>query len=56
MKGEQEVAAMHAAGPPRQYCTSAMPLVTLLRELGKRKSVRYIHLQRGAETLVLQGS
>ena len=54
MKGEQEVAAMHAAGPPKQYCTSAMPLLTLLQALGRHKNVRYVRVQRGADTLVLQ--
>jgi oxaloacetate decarboxylase alpha subunit len=54
MKGEQEVAAMHAAGPPKQYYTSATPLLELLQGLGKHKSVRYVRIQRGADTLLLE--
>src|SRR3990170_4084717 len=54
MKGTQEVEAMHAAGPPRRYLTSALPLATLLEELGKHKTVRYIHVQRGSDSLLIQ--
>jgi len=54
MKGDQEIAAMRAAGPPRQYLTLNAPLVTLLRELDKHKRVRHIQVQRGAESLVIQ--
>ncbi|MDE3075522.1 MAG: hypothetical protein KGJ86_08840, partial [Chloroflexota bacterium] len=54
MKGENEINAMRAAGPARQYYTSAMPLLTLLQELDKRHSVRYIHVQRGGDSVLLQ--
>ena len=54
MKGEQEIAAMHGAGPPKQYFKAAMPLQTLVQELGKSKSVRYVHVQRGSNSLVVQ--
>ena len=33
MKGEQEIAAMRAAGPPKQYFNAALPLLTLIEEL-----------------------
>ena len=54
MKGTQEIEAMHAAGPPRQYFSAAMPLATLVQELGKHKSVGYVHVQRGGDALVIQ--
>jgi len=54
MKGTQEIEAMHGAGSPKQYFSAAMPLQTLVQELGKRKSVRYIHVQRGSDSLVVQ--
>jgi oxaloacetate decarboxylase alpha subunit len=54
MKGEQEIAAMRAAGRPRQYDNTAMPLVGLLQELGKQKHVSYIRMQRGDDSLLIQ--
>ena len=54
MRGEREVEAMHAAGPPRQYRDSSAPLLTLLQELKKHSGVRYIQVQRGADSLVLR--
>ena len=54
MKGEDEVRAMHAAGPPRQYFNTSMPLLTLIQELGKHRQVRYVQVQRGSNSLVVQ--
>ena len=54
MKGEEEIAAMHAAGPPRQYRTTAAPLLTLVQELGKHKRVRFVQVRRGRDSLVLR--
>ena len=54
MKGEEEIKAMHAAGRPRQYFNTAMPLLTLIRELGKHKGVRYLQVRRGGYSLMLQ--
>jgi oxaloacetate decarboxylase alpha subunit len=54
MKGEQEIRTMRAAGRPRQYFNTAMPLLTLIQELGKHGQVRYIHVQRGGDSLVIQ--
>ena len=54
MKGEQEIEAMRAAGPPKRYYNAAMPLVTLLQELEKHKRVRYVRVQRGGDSLVIQ--
>lgn len=55
MKGEQEIATMRAAGPPKQYLGATMPLQTLLQELGKHHGVRYVHVQKGGASLVMQG-
>ncbi len=54
MKGEDEIAAMRAAGQPKQYFTSDMPLLTLIQELDKHKKVRFVQVQRGSDSLVIQ--
>jgi oxaloacetate decarboxylase alpha subunit len=54
MKGDQEIAAMRAAGPPKQYFNSGMPLLTLLEELGKHKGIRYVRVERGGDALLVQ--
>jgi oxaloacetate decarboxylase alpha subunit len=54
MKGEQEIAAMRAAGGPRRYQGAAMPLTTLLNELARHKSVRYVRLQSGGDSLLVR--
>ena len=54
MKGDQEIKSMRAAGRPKQYFTAELPLLTLIHELKKCRQVRYVSLQRGAETLSLQ--
>ena len=54
MKGEQEIKAMRAAGPPRQYHNSSMPLVSLLEELGRHKRVRYVRVVRPGGSLVVE--
>ena len=54
MKGTQEIEAMHGAGPYKSYFSSTLPLPTLLQELGRHQRVRYIHVQRGDDALVLQ--
>ncbi len=53
MKGDQEVDAMHAAGRPRQFSAS-MPLVSLLKRLNEHTGVRYVHVRRGSDSLVLE--
>ena len=55
MKGTEQIEAMRAVGPHRQYLTSALPIATLLEELGRHKSVRYVHVQRGTDSLLIQG-
>jgi oxaloacetate decarboxylase (Na+ extruding) subunit alpha len=56
MKGEQEIEAMRAAGPPKQYFSSTLPLLTLIQELGKQTRVRYVKVQRGGDSLVVQNN
>ena len=56
MKGEQEIDAMRAIGPPKQYFNTAMPLRTLLNELGKQTKVRYVNIQRGSGALLVHRS
>jgi oxaloacetate decarboxylase alpha subunit len=54
MQGTHELDAMRAAGPPRRYFTSDMPIVSLLEQLNRQPSVRYIAIQRGNDSVVLQ--
>ncbi len=54
MKGEEEIRAMRAAGPPRQYNGARQPLLTLIRELQKHPRVRYVQVRRGADSLTVQ--
>jgi oxaloacetate decarboxylase alpha subunit len=54
MKGSQEIEAMRAAGPPRQYCSSAMPLIDLIQRLTGRKQVRYVQIRRSGDSVLLQ--
>jgi len=54
MGGTKEIEAMVAAGPPKRYLTSDMPLVMLLNELKNHSGVRYIRVQRGPDSISLQ--
>jgi oxaloacetate decarboxylase alpha subunit len=54
MKGEDEIKAMRAAGPAKQYFNTTMPLLTLLQELDKHRSVRYIHIEHGEDSFSIQ--
>jgi oxaloacetate decarboxylase alpha subunit len=56
MKGEEEIRTMRAAGPPRQYLGTRMPVLTLLRELEKHRRVRYLAVEDGRGSLVLQAT
>ena len=56
MKGEQEIEAMRAVGPPRQYFNTTMPLLTLLNELDKQTKVRYVNIQRGRDALLVHNT
>jgi oxaloacetate decarboxylase alpha subunit len=54
MKGQEEIAMMRSAGPPKQYLNTAMPLLTLMQELGKHRKVRFIQVHRGRDSVVIQ--
>ncbi len=54
MKGDQEIKVMRAAGRPKQYFSAELPMLTLINELNKCKQVRYVNLQRGADSVCLQ--
>ena len=53
MKGDKEIEAMRAAGPPRRY-SGTLPFVTLLNELTKHRKVRYVRLRRGDDSLLVR--
>jgi oxaloacetate decarboxylase alpha subunit len=55
MKGDREIKAMRAAGPPKRYLGARVPLLTLVEELKKHKQIRYFGLQRSGASLVLLG-
>jgi hypothetical protein len=54
MKGAEEIEAMRAAGRPRQSFDRAIPLLSLIRELGKHKRVRCIQVRRGGDSLLIE--
>ena len=54
MKGNREIEAMRAAGPPRQYLDGAPPLMTLIKELDKYSRVRYVRVERGGDSLIVK--
>ncbi len=56
MRGEEEIHAMRAATPRRDYATVEHPLVTLIEELSKRKDRREIFIQKGQLSLRLTRS
>ena len=54
MKGEQEIAAMRAAGPPKQYSTLALPLLTLIEDLERHKACGISACSVAANSAVVQ--
>ncbi|MFP6736393.1 MAG: hypothetical protein VB959_21500 [Rhodospirillales bacterium] len=56
MQGDQEINAMRAAGPPKQYLGGSQPLKTLMETLGKHPGVRYVQVQKGADKVVLRNA
>jgi oxaloacetate decarboxylase alpha subunit len=53
MQGSKDVDAMHAAGPPRSYTTSAPALVRLVDTLREAPSVRYVQVSRGSDSMTI---
>lgn len=54
LAGVEEVAAMRAAGPPKEYVSARHPLVTLIRELTTQNQWRSIHVRKGDLSLHLE--
>ncbi|MFQ5852043.1 MAG: hypothetical protein ACE5JU_15840, partial [Candidatus Binatia bacterium] len=52
--GEDDVAAMRAAGSPKEYVSARHPLVTLIEELTKRTDCRQIRVQKPRLSLILE--
>lgn len=52
--GKDEVAAMRAAGPPKEYLSARHPLVSLIGELAKRSDCRQIYIDKGGLSLRLE--
>jgi oxaloacetate decarboxylase alpha subunit len=51
---ENEIEAMRAAGPPKEYLSSRQPLESLIRELTKRKDFNHIQVRKKGITLTLR--
>ncbi len=51
---EKEIEAMRAAGPPKEYVTSANPLVMIIHELLRKEELRHVHVSKGDFSLTLQ--
>ncbi|OGQ49447.1 MAG: hypothetical protein A3I10_02690 [Deltaproteobacteria bacterium RIFCSPLOWO2_02_FULL_57_26] len=51
---KDEIAAMRAAGPPKEYLSAAQPLVALIEELSKRSDCSQIRLQKGDLLVALE--
>ncbi len=49
-----EVDAMRAAGPPREYLTAAQPLVSLIRDLTRRTDCRRIQVRKPGFSMTLE--
>ena len=51
---KDEVDAMRAAGPPREYLTAAQPLVSLIRDLTRRTDCRRIQVRKPGFSMTLE--
>jgi oxaloacetate decarboxylase alpha subunit len=54
LAGEDQVAAMRAAGPYKRYDGAGQTLVSLIEDLTRRNSISYIHVQKDAMSLTLR--
>ena len=52
--GEDEVAVMRAAPPPRDYVSAKSPLVALIGELSQRTDCHHIYIRKGDLSLYLE--
>ena len=51
---EEEIAAMRAAGPIREYSTAIHPLVSLIEEMAQRADLSKIHVEKTDFSLTLE--
>lgn len=51
---QEEIAAMNAAGPPREYLSARHPLIELLEELSKKKGSGVIRVKKEGISVVLK--
>lgn len=51
---EQDLEAMHAAGPPREYETASHPLVGLISDLAGRQSCSHIVMEKPGFSLTME--
>lgn len=54
LAGEDQVAAMRAAGPFKRYNGAGQSLVSLIEDLTRRNSISYIQVQKDAMSLTLR--
>jgi oxaloacetate decarboxylase (Na+ extruding) subunit alpha len=52
--GIDAVTAMKAAGAPKDYATTSMPLLDLIEEIGKRKTPVHVYIKRDGLTLRME--
>jgi len=52
--GDEAVAAMRAAGPPKEYARSSASLLTLIEEISKRKDSAQVYVKRNGLSLRLE--
>ena len=52
--GAEYVAAMKAAGPPREYASGKSPLLTLIEQATQQKHSRQIYIRHGDLTVRLE--
>lgn len=52
--GNEDVAAMRAAGAPKAYTDARNPLLTLLRELSQRQDLSQIYIRKGDLSVSLE--
>ena len=56
LAGEDQVAAMRAAGPLKRYDGAGRSLVSLIEDLTRRNSISYIQVQKDAMSLTLRSN
>lgn len=54
MGGEEEIRAMRAAGPIREYPSARVPLLALIQELAQQEDTAYVHVAKKGLTLTMR--